>query len=505
MIIPFAEYRPDQPDLFSGGATDAQNVIPITERSYGPVARLSAYSNAITARAQGALSVADNDGNINVFAGDATKLYRLVAGTLSFDDISKLGGYTTAADQIWSIVPYGTRILFANFADAIQSYVIGSSTDAADLAATAPKCRYLAVIKGFVVAANTNDGTFGNRPQGVWWSATNDPTTWPTIGTSAAAVVESDRQDLFGDHGWIQGIVGGLANADGIVLCERAIFRMTYVGPPAIFRFDPIQGARGTPAPSSIVQVGGVVYYLTDKGFFVTDGTSAQPIGAQKVDNTFWGELDTAYVYRISGAFDPLKEVVAWAYPIAGNTGGNPNKILYFLPALNRWSYSEQECELLLRTNAFGYTLDTLDSISTSLDALPASLDSRQWTGGRLLFGAFDTTHKLATFTGTNLAARLTTQEYARDDGRRLFVRGVRPLVDALASVISVSVGSRDYLVDPPNFDSAEIMGLDGLSPHRVTGRYVRARVDIEENSDWTHAIGVEPIMQPEGLRSTPA
>jgi hypothetical protein len=129
------------------------------------------------------------------------------------------------------------------------------------------------------VVGNTTDGTFGPQPQRVWWPAIDDPTNWPTPGTSAAAAVQSDYQDLVGDAGWVQGIVGNLGTADGAVFQERAVIRMQYVGPPAIFAFSTAEGVRGTPAPGSLVQVGNLVYYLGEDGFYVFDGSQSMPIG----------------------------------------------------------------------------------------------------------------------------------------------------------------------------------------------------------------------------------
>jgi hypothetical protein len=341
MFVPVAEYTPDQPDFLNPGSGTVRNCLPRTAQSYGPMPSLAPYSSALAARCQGGYAFQDGGGNVNVFVGDAATLYRLTAGSTAWTDVSKAGGYTTAPDQRWSSVLFGSHVVMTNYTDPIQSFVLGSSAAFADLAAAAPKARHLAVVRDWLVAGNTVDGAFGPQPQRVWWSAIDDPTNWPTPGTSGAAAVQSDYQDLVGDAGWVQGIVGNLGTADGAVFQERAIVRMSYVGPPAIFSFATAEGARGTPAPGSIAQLGAVVYYLGEDGFYAFDGSSSRPIGANKIDRTFFADLDPSYFHRISAAVDPASKVCFWAYPGIGNNGGNPNRLLAYHWALDRFTLSD--------------------------------------------------------------------------------------------------------------------------------------------------------------------
>jgi hypothetical protein len=497
-MIPFAEWLPDAPAYLNPGATVAKNVLPRSGGTYGPLAGLVAYSAAIGGRALGATALLDSDGNANLFAGDATKLYRLVAGSTNFADVSRAGGYAGGADGRWAFAQYGSRVAAANFIDPIQSFVIGGAGLFSDLAASAPRARHLAVVRDFLMAANTFDTLDGNRPQRVWWSAIDDPTNWPAIGSSAAAAVQSDRQDLVGEGGWIQGILGGLGVADGVVLQERAVWRMTYVGPPAVFQFDAVEGARGTPAPGSIVQVGALAYYLGEDGFYAFDGTTSLAIGANKVDRTFFADADAGCFHRIAAAADPINKLVAWAYAGAGHSGGLPNRLLIHNWESRRWSLAELETELPLRALTFGYTLDSLDSLSGSLDALGTSLDSRLYTSGRVQFAAFDAAHRLSYFTGGNLAATIETGELA-GEGQRLFISGIRPLVDG--GTVTASVGYRETPNAAPVFSAPTAPAADGHCPQRISARFARARVEIAAAGSWAHAQGVEARVQREGAR----
>ncbi|HZS83826.1 MAG TPA: hypothetical protein VFA50_13205 [Stellaceae bacterium] len=499
MFVPVAEYTPDQPDFANPGSGFVHNCLPRTAQSYGPMPSLAAYSGPLAARCQGAFAAQDASGNVNAFAGDATKLYALAAGATSWTDVSKAGGYATAADQRWSAAQFGSRIIMTNFADPIQSFIMGSSTAFADLAAAAPHARYLAVVRDWVVAANTFDGVNGNQPQRVWWPAIDDPTNWPTPGTSAAAAVQSDFQDLVGDAGWVQGIVGNLGAADGAIFQERAIVRMNYVGPPAIFAFTTAEGARGTPAPGSIAQLGATVYYLGEDGFYAFDGSASRPIGANKIDKTVFADLDPSYFHRISAAIDPVNKLCFWAYPGVGNSGGNPNRLLAYNWSLDRFTLSDLSCELILRSLSFGASLDGLDATGFTLETLPFSLDSRAWAGGRVMLSAFDTTHQLNYFTGPNLAATVDTGEAELFPGRRGLVRNLRPIVDG--GVPAVALGTRDRVLDPVAFGAAVAVDALGNAPQRASARYHRARLTLPAGAAFTHISGVEIDAVAEGLR----
>src|SRR5262249_51632295 len=144
--------------------------------------------------------------------------------------------------------------------------------------------------------------------------------------------------------------------------------------------------------------------------------------------------------HRISGVVDPINKLFFWSYPGAGNSGGTPNRLLIYNWALQRWSYADVTAELVFRSLSEGYTLESLDATGYNLDTLPYSLDSRAWTGGSPFLSAFDSAHKLALFNGATLAAQLETTNFALDGGARVFVSGVRPLIDGGAP--SVQVGA---------------------------------------------------------------
>lgn len=489
------EWLPDRPAHQNPGLVLCRNVIPRTESSYGPFRDLSVYSNPLGARCQGAFAARDSAGNTNIFAGTAETLKLLSSASTGWSDVSRAAGgaYATSADDAWRFAQYGLNVVATNFTDDPQSYVIGSSTAFAQLSSGAPRAKYIAIWKDFVVLAHLAGGV-----QRVRWSAIDDPTNWPAVGTAAAAQVQSDQQDLAGDGGWIQGLVGGLGSADGVVLQERAIWRVTYVGPPLIFGFDLVEGARGTPAPGSIVQLGGIVAYLGEDGFYLFDGMNSTPIGAEKIDKTFFDDFDQTYAARMSAAVDPVNKVFYWAYPGSGH-GGVPNRLLAYNWSLRRWSLIDTASEFVFRAGTFGYNLDSADGIGYTVDNSPFGPDSRFWAGGKSILAGFDSSHRLGFYSGTTLAGTLETGDLDIGEGRRIFVSGLRPVIDT--GSVAAATGYRDAQSGSVAYTPATAPAADAFCPQRIAARFARARIEIAAGATWSHLSGFEPRTRAEGTR----
>jgi hypothetical protein len=491
--VPAAEWLPDLPAHANPGSTVARGVVPRSDKSYGPLASLTALSTvALDARCQGAFSGRSLNGNVTTFAGDATNLYRLSGS--SFSDVSG-ATYATAADATWRFCQAGERVIATNYTNNIQAWTLDSSSAFGDLDSDAPKGAHVAWIEpGFLMVGNLTTAA-----NGLHWSAINDPTDWPTPGTAAAAAVQSgSNSNLAGGH--VQSVIGAVGGAQGAVLMDTAIYRIEYVGPPEVFAFREIERARGCPAPNSVVNVGPLAFYLGEDGFYAFDGSRSVAIGANKTDKTFYDDLDQNNFHRVYAAADPINKLVMWAYPDGSAANGNPNRLIAYNWETGWWSHDESiECELIFRSLSQSTPLDSLDALGYNIDTLPFSLDSRVWTGGRLILSAFDTDHNLANFAGTPVAATVDTAEIDGTQGMRVFVGGVRPLVDG--GTITCSVGYRDDFASSVTYSTATSVGSDGFAPQRQSARNVRARISIAAGGSWSHLWGCEARLRQEGAR----
>jgi hypothetical protein len=471
-LVEYGEYLPDLPAFNNPGSTVAKNVIPAGE-SYEPFPTQVVYSNALNARCQGATSTKDADGNSVNFAGNTSKLYRMATG--SYADVSKGGGYTTSTDnEMWYWARFNNLLLATNFADAIQKFTVNTSTNFADLAAGAPKARYITTSGSFVIVGNTFDGVDGNVPHRVRWCALGDPTDW-----TVSATTQADYNDLDVSKGWVKGVVGG---EYVVVFQERAISRMEYIGSPVIWQFREVESGRGTMAPGSIVKVGNLIFYLGLDGFYAFDGNQSIPIGSNKVDKTLMAELDTNYFGRITATSHPDKQLIIWALPVSGNTSGRPNKLYiynYSPAAKKRWSTVEDiDIEVLSTSISEGYTLDQLDSVSATLDGLLYSLDSRVWTGDNFILSGFNSDHKQINFTGSARDAVLETKEFQLFPGRRSEIKSLRPLVDG-SGTVTMQMGTRNLPSESVSYGTSSSVTTEGNCEFRSEARFHRFRTTI--------------------------
>lgn len=493
-FIPFAEWLPDLPIFENPGATVAKNVIP-DAKSYRSFPNPTLYSTSLGGVCKGALIARDLAGNYYNYAGDASALYAL--NGINWTSTTRLAGgaYSTPTDDYWEFTQFGNQIIAVNGAngDVPQALTVGAANFAA-LAGSPPRAKHVASVRDFVVLGNIS--ATATSPQMVRWCAINNAGSW----TPDAATL-ADFQDLPGDGGWVQKIIGG---EYGIVFQERAIYRMTFVGGGLIFQFDKVQTNIGAYAPQAVVSYRNFCFFLSEDGFNMFDGSTVKPIGQSKVDRTFFNELDTNYVYRIHAAIDPIRKLVAWAYPASGNTNGNPNRILIYNWGVNRWSRIEDiNIELLFRNATTVASLDNLDTLYPNLDLLLVSLDASQWAGGNYSFACFNNAHRLATFNGSAMPATVETAEYQFNRGPDglAFVSEVRPVAEGLSASVTVAVASRITLTESAAYGTAVQPSSSGFASVRNTGRFHRFRLTTSDNSAFDHIQGVDVTATEDGER----
>ncbi len=144
-----------------------------------------------------------------------------------------------------------------------------------------------------------------------------------------------------------------------------------------------------------------------------------------------------------------------------------------------------------------GVTLESLDAIAGSIDAMAFSLDDIS-TSSLAQLSIFNTEHKLGFFSGDNLEATLVTAEKS-GDGRRLRVRGFRPVSDAIN--VYGSVSKREGLNDMAQFSTETLINVHGVCPANVSTRNARGKLRVPAGEDWTYVTGIEPDVAIEGRR----
>lgn len=469
--IPFTEWKPDQPAI-AESLLDANNVVP-SIAGYIPFPSQVNLSNA-AAEDINNIIVGKFNAVTQLFAGGATKLFKFNGTTLDLENKSQSGNYTGSTR--WSFVQFGAVVLAANYTNKIQAWTINSSSLFADVNAAAPICKYITVVRDFVVAANIS-GT----PNKIIWSGLSDETNWTSSASS-----QSDYQ-IIPDGGDITGITGG---EYGLVLLEKALYRMSYIGSPFFFQFDAISRNLGCIDGGSVTQYAGITYFLSDDGFYSCDGKSIVPIGAEKIDKYFYANLNISTISTMSATIDPVRKIVVWNYP---TTSGGRELLLYNWQ-IQRWSRCATTSTYLGAAASAGFTLENIGTLYASLELVPASLDSRIWTGGKYILGGIKDT-KIITFNGDNTTASLITSDV--EEGYNSVITLARPIIDNGAG--TVAIASRRKLNDVITYTTAVASGEGTRVPLRSAGRY--HRLNVVPTGSWTTAIGVDVNLEQQGNR----
>lgn len=497
--VPLADWTPDAAPFGTSGMQAAKNTYPRSDGADGPLKAQFNVSDALATQCKGAIATRATDGTTFFAAGTTTKLY--VLSGASWTDKSGAATFAVPSTGHWQFAQFGDRLLATNFADEIQSWTIGGAGNFATLNAAAPLAKYIATVEpGFVVLGHYSDRSV--VPTGLWWGAINDATSWPTPGTAAAQAAQSDNQQLASATG-VTGIVPAIGGAQAVVFCADAIYRMEYVGGLIIFQIRPQEQGRGCIAPNSLARVGARAFFLSEDGFCVFDGVEVRRIGFGRVDRFFWATVDQAQLERVYAAVDFDKDCIVWAFPDSGASSGNPNRWLVYNYLTDRWRYGDDAdltITYMLPARTAGYTVETADTLVTNADAnTTITVDSPVWAGGRRFFGGFSSTHRLVSFEGATLAARLETAD-ASMDGRRVFVSGVRPNTDAAS--YTAGIGYRDLLSAAVSYTTPTLRSsATGICPQRLSTRFARARIDMAAGDTWTYLSGAEVDFRAEGRR----
>ncbi len=483
--LPFTAWEPDRPDYNGKQTMLARGVIPAAG-GYRPFPAPLPFGPALPAPPLGAVNVFDRSGAPLTVAGTADKLYMRAT-----TEWTERGTGFSGVNNGWSFAQYGDILTAVNGVDPVLYSAIGlGSMDDFQPAIQSPAARCAAVFSNFLIVGGLSD-----YPNGVQWSAIDDPLSWPEPGSNEAQYAQSDRQ-IFPDGGRVQALISGMAAYEGLIFCEKAIHRAQYVGPPYVFQFSPVDKSRGVIAPRSVIQAENLVYFLAEDGFYATDGSTVRNIGIERI-NLWWraNSMDSRRKDTIA-AYDPINGLVAFAFASTACPAGLMDSILVYHPALNGFSLIPQVTRWLYTDTSRGVTLEGLDDYGP-LDSLSFSLDSKDLLAGVRALACFGEDNTPRLFTGEPVEATLETAERG---GERLMVHGARPMVDGAPSTVSI-------------FHRASLMGIprekacstpwsqDGICRLHLATRYARARITIPGGVNWTHATGVDVYVEQEGWK----
>lgn len=441
VMLPFADWRPDASDLNAAYTQRLRNVVPRSD-GYGPFRGIETFTQALPAACRGYFVARATDGTVRIFAGTSTKLYLLDNTTLAWTDVSASAGTYTTLDEgaNWVFAQFNDVVIATQRNDDMQAFTISSSSEFADLGSdmNRPRAGWIAVVGRFLVACD-----LAATPGYISWCGLNEITNW-TPGTNS-----SDTQPL-PDRGVPKAVVevgGGV----GVILQEGGARRMIFApGSETVFQIDVLQNVPGILATySAVVGLGGC-YYLSTKGFALVDAEgSFSPIGEERVNRTFLGDLpetapaalralsyDAGQARLVVGVADPRRNVVLWAYKSSAGDDAEFDLGLVYHTVLKRWSPVEVAGQYLASVSRPGLTLESLDGIAPGAQAVLGCDDNGSglvrvtvgstsgWTTGsyKTITGVVGTTEangtwQITVIDGTNIDLVGSTFATAYDSG----------------------------------------------------------------------------------------
>lgn len=479
--LEFGAWEPDAALLNGQQAPEARNCIP-GRRGYRPMHSLAPMLfPALPERVRAGFSKKDGE-TLLTYAATQGGIYALE----NSEWVQRYSG--TAVSEGRYLTDYGMSVYALFGRELVKADISGGVTSTFEAVQGAPGAEVMGVIKDFLVLGRLTE--YGN---GIHWSAIDNPTNWPAIGTDEAQYVQSDRQ-IFPVGGRVQAIVGGVGGVDGLIFLEDAIQRATYVGTPYIFQFDPVDRDRGLLAAKSPVVAGALCYYLSEDGWRVTDGATVKGIGLERIDQWFFDSCDQGRVGEVLGVHDAQNRLALWTFPSPIAPAGVHDRVLIYNYAVDKWSYAVLNTETVFTDYTRGISLEELDRYGTISNLPFSSLDVGSLKPGRLGVFAVTDAHQLANVSGPALEAVIDTAEQG---GERMICHGFRPLVDSGAAQAMPLYRSRQQ--DTRRGGEYRTQMRDGVCYQHLSTVYLAARVKVPAGESWKAAVGVEALVEMEG------
>jgi len=483
--ILFGEWKPDQADSTGQPSNDlemAYNVYP-SATGYAPFPDRRPLTipmpddQVITG-----MTTARYNEDIFTITGTRFNIYKgnnlLSRVSDDIKPIGKDGGYKVPKTG-WKFMPFGNSVLATNGADKIQTMnIIGAGTFG-DIA-QAPVCRTMTTVRDFVVAGYCNEDSTKVR-----WSDLNNELQWDSADTNQA-----DFQRL-PSGGEIKAITGG---EFGLILQDKGVRRMSYVGTPLIFQFDLISDNIGCLAGQSAIQHNGISYWLSHEGMIACDGTKVTNIGNGKVNDWLFNKIDLKQMDNkldnSSVAIDPIKNLIVWNFP----TKTDDRIMLKYNYSTQRFSTGITKAHIVCGLETDGTTLEALDPDFPDLDGMPVSLDSNLFIGGQFAFCGAEGGVVVAFDLESN-DSYLTTNDMEFDGFS--VVTSAQPIVENGSAKFQVS--SRNTLNDGILFGSPSTTSDENRADLRSGGKYHRIR--MQPTDTWTNAVGFDLDVSTQGQR----
>jgi len=168
------------------------------------------------------------------------------------------------------------------------------------------------------------------------WSDVADSTTWIATATNQAGSYRIPQGSRIVTC--IQG------PQQGLIWTDLDLWSMQYIGAPLVYGFNKIGSNCGAISRKCVGQLGNVIYWMSQKQFFVNAGDGPKPLPCPVWDVVFQNlkagndSNGIPYTQHIRCAVNSQFNEVMWFYPSSKSTGENDSYVKYST-VLNQWDF----------------------------------------------------------------------------------------------------------------------------------------------------------------------
>jgi len=173
-------------------------------------------------------------------------------------------------------------------------------------------------------------------PMLIRWCDVGDFTNWIASSTNQAGSYRIPTGSK---------IVAGIQGPQqGLIWTDLDLWAMQYVGPPFVYGFNKIGSNCGAIGRHCVGQLNNVVYWMSQRQFFISMGSGPQVIPCSVWDAVFQNlkagndANGVPYTQRIRCAVNSQYNEVMWFYPSANGTGENDSYVKYNV-VMQVWDY----------------------------------------------------------------------------------------------------------------------------------------------------------------------
>jgi len=135
-----------------------------------------------------------------------------------------------------------------------------------------------------------------------------------TINTFAPTATNSAGSQRLQDGTKIMGAIKAKDNI--LIWTDTSLYTMKHVGAPFTFGFEQVGTNCGLIGRNAVIEIDGIAYWMSSKGFFLFDGTVKSLTCS--IEDYVYDDCDTTKGQQICAAINNLFTEVVWYYPTEG-------------------------------------------------------------------------------------------------------------------------------------------------------------------------------------------